>query len=65
MIQAQYQQLVVQWHALRIALAKMRDKEDGLATLEVVIIAGGLAALAAALIVLIKAAYGNHTASIT
>jgi hypothetical protein len=43
-----------QWHVLRGAIRAMRDDEDGMGTLEVLVIAAGLVALATAAIVVIK-----------
>ena len=65
MIQSQYQKLVMQWHALQAFLTQARDDEEGIATLEVVIITAGLAVLAAAILVVIRTAVGNHTANIS
>jgi len=63
-IQAQYEQLIIQWQALKAALASMRE-EDGMATLEVVIIAAGLLAIASALALLISNAYNRRSVSIS
>ena len=63
--QIQYQHLVIQWHALKAALKAYGDEDEGMATLEVVIIAGGLVAIALALMIVITRVYTSHAASIS
>ena len=43
-----------QWHVLRGAIAALRDDEEGMGTLEVLVIAAGLVALATSAIFIIK-----------
>jgi hypothetical protein len=43
-----------QWHVLRGAIQALRDDEEGMGTLEVLVIAAGLVALATSAIYIIK-----------
>jgi len=63
-IEAQYRLLVVQWRALREAVTSIRD-EDGMATLEVVMITASLVVVAGLLITLLHHTFAHHTARIT
>ena len=49
-----------QWHVLRGAIRAMHDDEEGMGTLEVLVIAAGLVALATAAIVVIKNQAQTH-----
>ena len=61
MISATYVRMVAfQWHVLRGAIRAMRDDEEGMGTLEVLVIAAGLVALATAAIVVIKGQAQSH-----
>jgi len=54
MIQTYTRMVVFQYHVLRGAIRAMRDGEEGMGTLEVLVIAAGLVALATAAVVVIK-----------
>ena len=61
MISATYVRMVAfQWHVLRGAIRAMHDGEEGMGTLEVLVIAAGLVALATAAIIVIKSQAQSH-----
>ena len=65
MVQTAYQQFAFRHHVLKAALQSYRDEDEGMATLEVVIIAGGLIAIALLLMAAITTFYSNHAASVS
>ena len=65
MINAQRQALMYQWHVLREAADKWRRGEEGMTTVEVVIIAAVLLGIATALAAAFTGIWNKHSASIT
>ena len=65
MIPNQYQFLATQWHVLRQAADKWRRGEEGMTTVEVVIIAAVLLGIATALAAAFTGIWNKHSASIT
>ncbi len=65
MIKTQHQLLAGQWHVLKDTARKWRNGEGGMTTVEVVIIAAVLLAIATALAAAFGTIYTNHSASIT
>jgi hypothetical protein len=64
MIQAQYQMLTVTWGALKQAVSKWHDEEDGVTSLEVLIIAAVLLSIAGLLAVMFNEFWTAHKDSI-
>ena len=60
MIEQQLQMLRIQWGALRVTFAKWREGDEGVTTLEMVIIGGFLIAAAGALVVLMGTVWTNN-----
>jgi hypothetical protein len=64
MLEAQYQMLTLHWHALRGAITALRNNEEGMTTLEVLVIAAGLVVLAAGAITAFGLTAGRETAKL-
>ena len=65
MMQTQYQLLIGQWQVFKDAAAKWRRGEEGMTTVEVVIIAAVLLGIATALGAAFTNIWDKHSASIT
>lgn len=49
-----------QWHVLRGAITALRDDDEGMGTLEVLVIAAGLVALATSAVIVIRSQAQSH-----
>jgi hypothetical protein len=62
MLETQYRMFVMQWHVLRGAITALRNHEEGMTTLEVLVIAAGLVTVGG-LVVGILTTSANHEAA--
>ena len=65
MIEAQFQLLAGQWQVLKAAAGKWHDDEDGVTTIEILIIAAVLLFIAGAMATIFTNIWTNDKASIT
>ncbi len=56
--------LILQWHALRGAVSALRAGEEGMTTLEVLVIAAGLVLIAGLAVAMLKKSTNNESASL-
>ncbi len=64
MLETQYRMLVLQWYALRGAISALRDDEEGMTTLEVLVIAAGLVLIAGLAVTMFKTSTNKESASL-